>query len=566
MGWAMRRNKEETRRLRTAGTATRGRLYLTVAFFALCYAAVAGRLMLLAQTHQDPAVAGYGAEDALAAMRPDIVDRNGEILATDIRTPSLYANPRQIIDHDDAIDRLAEVLPDLDRTKLRRDLSQDRSFVFVRREMTPAQQAEIFELGIPGIGFVDENRRVYPSGNAASHVLGAVSVDHQGLAGIENYIDREGYAALREAGLTDNQPGQPIQLALDLRVQHSLRDELVNAMRTYDAKAAAGVILNVNTGEIVAMSSLPDYDPNDPQQALDPDKLNRAMTGVFELGSTFKAFTAAMALDSGVATLNSTYDARNPIRVARFQISDFHPQRRILTVPEVFIYSSNIGSAKMALDVGVEGHKAFLSRMGLLDRLQTELPESALPLVPADWKELSTMTIAFGHGLSVTPMQAASAAAALVNGGYLIKPTFLRRTKEEAQKIAARVIKTKTSDEMRYLMRLNVEKGTATKADVAGYRVGGKTGTAEKIVGGRYAKNKLLTSFMGAFPMDNPEYVIMIMLDEPKGTKETHGFATSGWNAVPVSGSIIGRIAPMLGVVPRLDRPEEGNSPILASF
>jgi cell division protein FtsI (penicillin-binding protein 3) len=311
----------------------------------------------------------------------------------------------------------------------------------------------------------------------------------------------------------------------------------------------------VNTGEIISMVSVPDYDPNNPREANDPTRINRLTTGVFELGSTFKALTVAMALDSGKVTLNSSFDARVPLRYGRFNIHDYHAQRRILTVPEIFTYSSNIGTARMALSLGVEHHKWFLKKVGQLDRLRTELPESAEPLVPKRWGELNTVTIAFGHGLSVAPLQAVMGINALVNGGYLIPPTFMRRSEEEARALATRVIKPETSEKMRYLMRLNAEKGTASKADVKGYYVGGKTGTSEKVVGGRYSKTKLLNTFTAIMPADKPRYQLLIILDEPQPLKETFGFATSGWNAAPTAGKVIARIAPLLGLEPRFELP-----------
>jgi cell division protein FtsI (penicillin-binding protein 3) len=273
------------------------------------------------------------------------------------------------------------------------------------------------------------------------------------------------------------------------------------------------------------------------------------------MGSTFKALTTAMALDSGKYNINSTLDARSALRYGKFKIGDFHGTNRVLTVPEVFIHSSNIGTARMALGVGVEGHKAFLRKMGQLDRLRTELPESAEPIVPSRWGELNTMTIAFGHGLAVAPLQAAMATGALMNGGYLMTPTFLKRSEEDAKKFGIRVIKPETSEAMRYVMRLNAERGSAKKAEVAGYYVGGKTGTAEKVIGGRYSKNRLFTTFMAIAPSDKPRYLFMTLMDEPKGLPETHGYATSGWNASPVTGRIIERVAPILGLPPRFEAP-----------
>jgi cell division protein FtsI (penicillin-binding protein 3) len=357
------------------------------------------------------------------------------------------------------------------------------------------------------------------------------------------------------AGLATDRLQEPVELAVDLRVQHAMRDELIKARTHFKAKAAAGLLTDVRTGEIVSMVSVPDYDPNNPREALDPTRINRLTTGVYEMGSTFKALTLAMALDSGKIALRDSFDARVPLQMGKFAIHDFHAQNRMLTVPEIFTYSSNIGTARMALKLGVEYHKAFLRKMGQLDRLRTELPESAEPLVPRRWGELNTVTIAFGHGLSVAPLQAQMAIGALMNGGLLIPPTFKKRTEQEAMSLATRVIKPETSDKMRYLMRLNVEKGTASKADVKGYYVGGKTGTSEKVVGGRYSKTKVLTSFTAVLPADKPKYLLLIMLDEPQPVAETHGFQTSGWNAVPVGGAVIARIAPLLAMQPRYDLP-----------
>ena len=343
-----------------------------------------------------------------------------------------------------------------------------------------------------------------------------------------------------------------------------VRDELVAAREKFKALAAAGVVLNVRTGEIVALVSVPDYDPNNPREALDPTRINRLTTGVYEMGSTFKALTIAMGLDSGKVRLNSTFDARMPLRFGKFDIHDFHAQNRVLSVPEIFTYSSNIGAARVALAVGVEGHKAFLRKLGQLDRLRTELPESAEPIIPKRWGELNTITIAFGHGLSVAPLQAVMGVAALVNGGHLIPPTLLKRNEQEALAVSRQVIKPETSTMMRYLMRLNAEKGSATKVDVKGYYVGGKTGTADKVVNGRYSKTKVLTDFMAVVPADDPRYLVLVMLDEPQPLPETHGFTTAAWNAGPATARIISRIMPMLGVEPRFDLPP-AEQQILAS-
>jgi cell division protein FtsI (penicillin-binding protein 3) len=534
---------------------TRARLGLAVLIFVLGYAIIAARLVMFAAAPEGHGSRRAIAQDAVATARPDVLDRNGEILATDVRTPSLFAEPHRIIDVDEASELLTAVMPDIDAAELRGRLASKRRFVWLKREITPEQRGQIYRLGIPGVGFLPENKRVYPNGAEVSHVIGHVNIDNQGTAGIEKWLDARGLADLHLAGLATDRLQKPVELAVDLRVQHALRDELLAARATFKAVAAAGLLTDVRTGEIISMVSVPDYDPNNPREALDPSRINRLTTGVFEMGSTFKALTLAMALDSGKITLKSAFDASHPLQYGKFAIHDFHAQNRVLTVPEIFTYSSNIGTARMAVSLGIEHHKWFLRKMGQLDRLRTELPESAEPLVPKRWAELNTVTIAFGHGLSVAPLQAVMAIGALMNGGRLIPPTFLKRSEAEARALATQVVKPETSDKMRYLMRLNVEKGTATRADVKGYYVGGKTGTSDKVVGGRYSKTKVLTSFTAVLPADQPRYLLLIMLDEPQATPDTHGFTTSGWNAVPVGGAVIGRIAPLLGLEPRFDLP-----------
>jgi cell division protein FtsI (penicillin-binding protein 3) len=541
-------------RLRADKSATR--VGLVAVGFTLLFGVIGGRLVMLGvKPEQHGARKAAGA--AITASRPDIVDRNGELLATDVRTVSIFAEPRNIIDKDEAVELLTAVLPDLNARELRDKLGTKRGFVWVKREVTPRQQAEVHRLGIPGVGFLPEHKRVYPNGHAAAHVLGFANVDNVGIAGIEKYIDAQGLQDLNGLGFARSSTDlKPVELSIDLRVQHALRDELARAMEKYRAKATAGMVLDVNTGEVVALVSLPDFDPNNPVDALEKDRINRINVGVFEMGSTFKALTTAMALDSGKYTINSTFDARAKLRHGRFAIGDFHAQNRVLTVPEVFVYSSNIGTARMALGLGVEAHKAFLKKLGQLDRMQTELPESAAPLLPPRWGELNTMTIAFGHGLAVAPLQAVAAVGALVNGGHLMTPTFLKRTEDEARAGATRVIKPETSEGMRYVMRLNAERGSANKAAIAGFYVGGKTGTAEKVINGRYSKTKNLTTFTAVYPMDNPRYLFLTIIDEPQATPETFGFTTSGWNAAPVTGNIIERVAPLLSVPPRFEAPE----------
>ncbi|MGL4728221.1 MAG: peptidoglycan D,D-transpeptidase FtsI family protein [Bosea sp. (in: a-proteobacteria)] len=543
---------------RMSGEKSQARIGLVMLGFGALFCVISGRLVMLATSPAESVGLRRATAQATAAARPDIVDRNGQILATDIRTVSVFAEPRKIIDKDEAVELITAVLPDLNARELREKLNQKRGFAWIKRELTPRQQAEVHRLGIPGIGFVPENKRVYPNGVAAAHVLGYANIDNVGIAGMEKYIDSQGLQDLAGAGLANSSSDlKSIQLSIDLRVQHALRDELAQAMTKFKAIAAAGAILDITTGEMIAQVSLPDFDPNDPGDPRDLAKINRINVGVYEMGSTFKALTTAMALDSGKYNINSTFDARSALRYGKFKIGDFHGTNRVLTTPEVFVHSSNIGTARMALGIGVEGHKAFLRKMGQLDRLRTELPESSEPIVPSRWGELNTMTIAFGHGLAVAPLQAAMATGALMNGGYLMTPTFLKRSEEDAKKFGIRVVKPETSEAMRYVMRLNAERGSAKKAEVAGYYVGGKTGTAEKVIGGRYAKNRLFTTFMAIAPSDKPRYLFMTLMDEPKGLPETHGYATSGWNASPTTGRIIERVAPILGLPPRFEPPNQ---------
>jgi cell division protein FtsI (penicillin-binding protein 3) len=536
-------------------TKARARVGLAIIAFAAIYAVIGGRLAMFAVGADSHNARQAAARDAIATARPDIVDRNGEVLATDVKAPSLFGEPRRIIDKDEAIELLTATLPDLETVEVRDRLSSRKGFVWLKREISAHQQQDIHRLGIPGIGFLRENKRVYPTGNAVAHVIGLVNIDNQGIAGMEKWLDDNGLADLHRAGLATDRLQRPVDLSVDLRVQHALRDELLKAKEKFHAKAASGLVSNVRTGEIVAMVSVPDFDPNSPKEAHDPDRINRLTTGVFEMGSTFKAFTLAMALDTGKYDLTSMWDARGPLHYGKFVIHDDEPKGRFLSMKEVFTFSSNVGAARIALSQGVEAHKAFLRKMGQLERLRTELPESASPLVPKHWAELNTVTIAFGHGIAVAPLQAVMGIDALVNGGYLIPPTFMKRTEQQAMEIAKRVIRPETSDKMRFLMRLNAVVGTARKADVPGYYIGGKTGTAEKVINGRYAKKRVLTAFTAILPADAPKYQLLIMLDEPQPLKETYGFITSGWNAVPTGGNVIARIAPLLGVEPRFDLP-----------
>ena len=467
--------------------------------------------------------------------RADIVDRNGSLMATSLNTASLYANPRLVLDPEQAAHKLSSALPDINIKTIESKLRKDRGFVWLRRHLTPRQQFAVNRLGIPALNFQREARRMYPLGQLASHVLGFTDIDSKGLAGVELYFDKE--LRSRQESLT---------LSLDIRVQHVLEDELMAAMKKFDAIGATGLVMNVDTGEIIGMASLPSFDPNRPSAIDKTLRFNRATQGVYEMGSTFKIFTTAMAFDAGTATMRSGYDATNPIRIARFTIRDFRAKKRWLSVPEIFIYSSNIGSVKMALEVGIKEHRRFLSQLGMLKPVRVELLEAGAPLSPERWREINSMTISYGHGLAVSPLHLVAGVSAIVNGGIYRSPTLVRH-EPDASVVGKRVISKETSSNMRRLMRLAVENGSGRNAAAPGYFVGGKTGTAEKVWGKGYKRKALISSFVGAFPMHKPKYALLAMLDEPKGTNDTLGHATGGWVAAPVIGAIVKRIAPILG-------------------
>lgn len=548
----------------------RQRLTFLIAGFAVMYIGIGVRLVQYGIAN--PVVTGSINSSAnAAATRPDILDRNGELLATDINTVSLYAEPRRIVDADEVVEKLATVLPNLEWSETHKKLRSGSGFQWLRRQLTPRQQSDILALGIPGIGFRPEKRRFYPGAATASHIVGHVNIDNLGLAGMERYIDQQGYADLRATGLTNDTRLEPVRLSIDIRVQHIVREVAARAMKDYQAEAAGAVILDVETGEVIAMASVPDYDPNQPSRTLADGSIdkeyekgwfNRISNATFEMGSTFKSFTLAMGLDAEKITLNSVVDASRPIRMGGFTIKDFKGKNRPLSIPEVFQYSSNIGTAAVADRVGIEGHREFLTRLGLLSKMETEMPGVATPTQPRTWKKINSVTISFGHGVATTPLQTAVAAAALINGGNLINPTFLPRSKEDAAEISRVVIKQKTSADMRFLYNWNGLKGSGRGAQVEGFHVGGKTGTADKVINGRYASDINFNAFVAGFPMDKPRYVVLTIIDAPK--TGVHGGRTAASTAAPMTKEIIARTAALLGVKPRFGL--EGSSQLLVNY
>jgi cell division protein FtsI (penicillin-binding protein 3) len=529
--------------------ACRTRLFVTGGLFALVFAVVALRVVEIVAVGGGTAESQIGRFRIVTAPVPshaNIVDRNGNVLAATLDSPSLYANPRQIVDAGDATRKLVKVFPNLGAAEVYAKLTSGKSFVWIKRHLTPAEQYSVNQLGVPGLEFEREERRVYPDAALMSHVVGYTGIDNVGFAGVERALD----GVLKERR-------EPLQLSLDLRLQYILHEELQRVIDDFTAKGGAGLIMDVNSGEILAMASLPDFDPNHPA-APDPEHpaisladrmFDRNTLGVYELGSIFKIFTVAMALDAGTSTISSTYDASHPITIGRFTISDYHGKHRVLSVPEILMYSSNIGAARMAVAAGAERQRQFLARLGLLKTPKIEISEVAAPHYPAKWREVNVMTIAFGHGISVTPLSFATAASALVNGGILRQPTLVKLPAGPAPQ-GQQVISEKTSEQMRKLMRLVVEHGTGTMAAAPGYVVGGKTGTADKISGRHYAERKLLSSFVGVFPINDPKYLVLTMVDEPHPNRQSHGYATAGWTVAPATSRIIERVAPLLGVQP----------------
>ncbi|MBT3395575.1 MAG: penicillin-binding protein 2 [Alphaproteobacteria bacterium] len=515
------------------------RLTVVATFFEIAFAIVAGRIIDLSAFNDDR---GTGTSASVAtgqSVRGDIVDRNGVVLASSLAVASLYAEPRRIADPALATEALMAVLPTLDHGQVFEKLSTGKSFVWLQRHLTPSQQMAVNALGVPGLGFRTEQRRVYPHGALAAHVVGYAGIDNHGLGGIEQYFDAD---LLGGGGQVS-----ALELSIDVRTQYALQEELALALEEFQAIGAAGLVLDARTGEIIAMVSLPNFDPNQIGTSLADGRFNRASLGVYELGSTLKILTIAMALEFGTATLESEFDATEPLRVGRFTIRDDHPESRWLSVPEIFIHSSNIGAARMAMEVGADRQQEFLNRMGLMSRAGVQLPEVGTPIVPKPWRDTSTMTVAFGHGIAVSPLQFAGAVAATINGGWAVPPTLI---KSQGPVDRQRVLSGETSEAIRRLLRLNVLEGTGTLAAAPGFLVGGKTGTAEKARGGGYQSDALVSSFVGAFPMNDPRYVVLALLDEPQGNDSTKGFATAGWTAAPVVSRVISRIGPLLGVEP----------------
>lgn len=520
----------------------RARMVLVAGAFLCAFLVIGVRLVVFASVTES---AEEGTRPVAASGRADILDRNGELLATNLRAPSIFAHPSRIEDPERVARRLAAAIPGLDYDDLAAKLSRDRPFVWIKRHIAPVEEQAIIDLGIPGIDLLDEERRVYPQGRLASHVLGFVDDQNEGLSGLERQFEER---------LT-GEPQNPLRLSLDLRVQAILHEEVSKAMRTYEASAGNAIVLDARTGEIAAMVSLPDFDPNFRNQSPERARFNRNSMGLYEVGSMLKLFTAAAALEAGEVDLRSTCDASEPLKIGRWSVQDFQAKLRRLTLAETIMYSSNICAARMALALGPERQRDSLARFGMLDKVTVELPEVATPRLPTDsnWGQIRSATVSFGYGLSLTPLNIAQGVAALVTDGVRRPLTLLPREAPFVPTEVDRVVSRQTSDDVRWLMWATANEGSGRGSRVEGYFLGGKTGTANKRRDGGqgYDPERRLSSFVAAFPIDAPRYIVLAMLDEPKPTPDTYGFATGGVVSAPLVGNIVRRLGPLLGQEPQ---------------
>mgnify|MGYP001452837172 CR=1 FL=1 len=495
------------------------------------------RIVGLAEANSNLRLAVHG--QAAAPMRGRILDRNGRLLAGNLPITVLHANPTEIMNIDAAAARLAPILPHRSIADLRNLLGKKTKYVELDRQLSPKQHAAILQLGIPGVYFAKGMTRIYPRGQTAAHVLGFVDTDHNGIAGIEKALNIE---------LAN---GQDVTLSLDLGLQTIISHEIQKQIDLFEAIGGAGVILDIHSGEILAAASLPDFNPNQFGRVSDDARFNRATKGLYEMGSTFKVLNTAIALETGAANINQRFEVAKPLRISRFTITDFKPRFRPLNVPEIMVYSSNIGSARIAEAIGAETQRAYMDKLGLLDRLPLQLPETSKPLSPKTWRRTTTATVSYGHGISVSMVHLASAIAAAAGTGHWIAPTLIKPKTGEAP-MAMQVFSDSTTRAVRSMMRLVVSHvdGSGNLAEAPGYMVGGKTGTAEKIKTGGYNRKANVTTFAAIFPVYDPRYVIITMVDEPKGQKHSHGYATAGWVAAPPIRPIVQQIAPLLGILP----------------
>lgn len=520
------------------------RIIVVILGFFIIFLAICSQLLHLVLNDEDDA-AQY--TQKITLTRREIVDRNNIVLASNIPSVSLYANPKKILNAQEAAEALQKLLPDLTKNQLLNNLTKkNSSFRWLKRDLTKKQQMAVHNLGIPGLYFESEQKRIYPLRNITSHILGYVGRDYTGLAGIEKYFDEEIMVPNDSDALN-----APISLSIDSRVQNIVHEELSAVIDKFSAKAGTCVVADPNTGEIIAMVSLPDFDPYQPGSAKPEHLFNQASLGVYEVGSVMKPLTMAIAFDASSSHMTDLYDL-SPMRVANFTVKDYHKNDGWHSVAEIFLHSSNIGVAQMALEVGEATFKNYLKRLNLLNSTTIELPEKGRPLYPSlkkQWPDLSMVTMSYGYGLSVTPLNFIQAMIPTVNGG-IMQPITLVKQNETNKKIGKRVLQEETSANINKLLRVTVKQGTGRKSKVPGYYLGAKTGTANKRQNGKYVNNSRMSSFVATFPAHKPKYLFYMLLDDPQGIKETHGFATGGWTAAPAIGKIVKRMVALYGIPP----------------
>ena len=534
------------------------RLLVLGIFFFASFMVVGARMASLAASVPTEPVSTASIPQ-IANQRADIIDRNGEILATNLATTALYAQPPLMVDPKAAAEGLAQIFPDLDLAKLSEDFSGKRKFLWIKKKISPEQQQLVHDLGEPGLLFGPREMRLYPNGKLAAHILGGASFGKEGvnaaevigIAGVERYFDE----TLRDPA----RDGEPLQLSIDMTAQSAMRDVLAGGVKLMSAKGAGAILMDIHTGEILSMASLPDFDPNNRPRVLtegdqsDSPLFNRASQGVYELGSTFKIFQAGINLEKGLVNENTMIDTKGPLKWGKFKIRDFHDYGKQLSVTDVIVKSSNIGTARMALAAGAGAQQEMLEKLGFFDAVPLELNEArqTRPLLPKRWSDISTMTISYGHGIAATPLHLTTAYATMGNGGYKVKPTIIKQ--KGVQPDREQVISERTSQKLVKMLRAVVTRGTASFGEVKGYEVAGKTGSADKPKpGGGYYDKKVISTFASVFPASNPKYVLVVTLDEPSIVAHGEERRTAGWTAVPVSAEIVSRLMPILGLRPNV--------------
>ncbi|MBR1605215.1 MAG: penicillin-binding protein 2 [Alphaproteobacteria bacterium] len=545
-GEEIRVNRKNQLEERDSLNSVKSRVVLAAVAFCCVYLVLVLRLfdLCVLKARENSAVYNYSQDEEfkhilkyteMPIMRADILDRNGTIIATSLPTVHLYANPSKIRHKVELAHKLAKIIPDVSYESFLKKLEMKARFVYLKRNLTPSQQYQINALGNPWLEFEKSEKRIYPHKNLFAHIIGATNIDNDGVSGLEKQLN----SRLTESDI-------PLQLTIDSGLQDTIREELLQAVEKFHAEGASAILMDVRNGEILAMLSLPDYDPNSNNNISERAQFNFTTKGVYEPGSVLKIFNAALGLESGKVKVTDKFDATQPLKLRYNVIKDYRGENRWLDLPEIMIHSSNIGSARIALKVGKDEQRRFLESLGFFAPVKSiEVAEKGIPLIPSykNWGESTVATVGYGYGISITPLHLISAFASVVNGGMYYEPTLVKNNKNTT---SHRTLSYNTSMQMRQLLRGVVVKGSGKRANVAGYEVAGKTGTANKPVNGHYVDKKVYTSFLATFPVSDPKYALYLMLDEPKPIKETWGFVTSGWNTVPTAGKIITAIAPQL--------------------